>query len=98
MGCVVVATEAGEIAEIVTQGQDGFLVTQRGATEAAVVAGLLAVLHRLVADRALLLATGRRAAARVAATGWEARMAPFLAMLDGLVPPRGDALTEAGSA
>jgi glycosyltransferase involved in cell wall biosynthesis len=89
LGCAVVATVSGEIAEIVTHGEDGFLVPQRGRSEAAVLEDMLGWLRRLAADPALLLETGQRAAARIAAAGgWEERMADFLAHLDRVVPPR----------
>ncbi len=95
MGCAVVATEAGAIGEIVTDGEDGLLVPQ-AMGDAAVVAGLAAALHRLAADPALLLAIGRRAAARAAATGWEEGMADLLADLDTHIRPDGSPPPPAG--
>ncbi|MBY0330859.1 MAG: glycosyltransferase family 4 protein, partial [Acetobacteraceae bacterium] len=89
LGCAVVATDAGETGESITHGEDGFLVPQRGRAEPAIAAELAALLRRLAADPALLLEIGRRAAARVAATGWEETMAGFLQHLDGVVPPGG---------
>lgn len=86
LGCVPVATAAGEIAEIVAHGEDGFLVPQRGRAEAAIIAGMAGLLERLAADPALLLETGRRAAGRVAALEWEECMAGFLDHLDRVVP------------
>lgn len=86
LGCVPVATEAGEIAEIVAHGVDGFLVPQRGRAEATILAEMAGILERLAADPALLLETGRRAAGRVAALGWEECMAGFLDHLDRVVP------------
>ncbi len=91
MGCAVVATDAGEVAEILVDGVDGFLVPQRGRPDTAVVADMAALLRRLAADPALLLEVGRRGAARVAACGWEENMRGFLEHLDRVVPPRGGA-------
>ncbi len=88
MGCAVLATEAGETGEIVTDGEDGFLVPQRGRAEDAIVAEMAGRLRCLAADPPLLLEVGRRAAARVAAAGWEETMAGFLAHLDAVVPAR----------
>lgn len=85
MGCVVIATDAGATAEIVTDGEDGLLVPQ-AAGEAAVVAGLAAHLRRLAADPGLLLELGRRAAARAAAADWEEGMTAFFDHLDRTVP------------
>ncbi len=89
MGCVVVATEAGAIGEILADGADGFLVPQAGRDETAVLGALEGHLRRLAADRALLRRVSAAAAARVAATGWEEGMAGFLEHLDRTVPPHG---------
>jgi glycosyltransferase involved in cell wall biosynthesis len=88
MGCAVLATQAGEIAEIVAHGVDGLLVRQQGRAEEEVVAEMAAWLRRLAADPGLLLELGRRGAARVAASGWERTMEDFLRHLDRAVPPR----------
>lgn len=88
MGCAVLATDAGETAEIVTDGVDGFLVRQAGLDEPALVAAMAARLRMLAADAALRLEVGRRAAARVAGAGWETVMQGFLDHLDRVVPPR----------
>src|ERR687893_3058234 len=69
MGCAVLATDAGETAEVVAHGEDGVLLPQSGRPEAALVADFLAHLLRLAAEPGPLLEVGRRAAARVAAAG-----------------------------
>jgi glycosyltransferase involved in cell wall biosynthesis len=85
LGCVVLATDAGQIGEVMTHGEDGLLVPQRDATEAAVTAGLLHWLETLAVDRALLVRIGERAAARVAGLEWQATMGGFLDHLDAVV-------------
>jgi glycosyltransferase involved in cell wall biosynthesis len=89
MGCAVLATDAGEAAEVVAHGEDGVLLPQSGRPEAALVADFAAHLLRLAAEPGPLLEVGRRAAARVAAAGgWEETMRGFLDHLDRVVPPR----------
>ena len=86
MGCAVVATDVGAVAEIIRHGEDGLLIPHQQ-TEEAIVAGFVATLLRLAADRAAVHTLGLRAAARVADCGWPATMRPFVQYLDQLVPP-----------
>ena len=67
-GTPVVATPAGGIASVITDGENGLLVPERDA------AGLAAAIDRLLADRALGAALGSRARSRVQAEhGWHGR-------------------------
>ena len=86
MGCAVIATEVGAIAEIIRHGEDGFLVPHRQPEE-GIIGGFVARLAQLAADRPGMVAVGARAAARVAGGGWAATMRPFIDHLDQLVPP-----------
>jgi glycosyltransferase involved in cell wall biosynthesis len=87
MGCAVVATDVGAVAEIVQHGTDGLLV-RGGAEEDAILDGLVAALRRLAADPDLLLSLGKAAAARIARSGWEVNMAGWIAHLEAeLAPP-----------
>ena len=86
MGCAVVATDVGAVAEIIRNGEDGLLIPHQQAEE-AIVADFVATLLRLAADRAAVHALGSQAAARVARCGWPATMHPFIQYLDQLVPP-----------
>ena len=91
MGCAVVATDVGAMAEIIRDGEDGLLIPHRQPEE-AIVAGFVAALLRLATDRTAVHTLGTRAAARVAGCGWLATMAPFIQALDQLVPPRKPAM------
>ncbi|MGY2050521.1 glycosyltransferase [Methylobacterium sp. JK268] len=64
-GVVPIVAECGAVAEAVESGVDGFIVPQ-----ARCVAGFLAHLRALAADRERLAAMGRRAAARAGARSW----------------------------
>ena len=86
MGCAVIATDVGAMAEIIRHGEDGFLIPH-DQPEAAIVAGFAAVLARLAEDRAELLAVGAGAAGRLARSGWPDTMRGFIDHLDALVPP-----------
>ncbi|MBL6457027.1 glycosyltransferase [Belnapia sp. T6] len=86
MGCAVIATDVGAVAEVIRDGEDGILVPHHQPEE-AIIAGFVAALARLAADRAGLQAMGAAAAARVARAGWAQTMQDFLAHLDTLVPP-----------
>lgn len=87
MGCVPLVTGTGAVAEMITDGVDGFVIPARpsGRDDPAVVTAFAARLAALDADRARLRALAAAAAARAAALpGWGARMAPLLARLDQL--------------
>ncbi|WP_160299796.1 glycosyltransferase [Belnapia sp. F-4-1] len=88
MGCAVIATDVGAVAEAIRHGEDGFLVPHRQAEE-AVIDGFLETLARLSADRALLAGVATAAAARLAKADWPVRMQDFLDHLDRLVPVQG---------
>lgn len=84
LGCVVVATDVGAVAEAVADRADGLLVPGR-AGERAVVEGFVAALRELAADRALLARLGAAAAAaRAADGGWDTAMVDWIARLDAL--------------
>jgi len=91
-GTPVVATPAGGIASVITDGGNGLLVPERDA------AGLAAAIDRLLADRALGAALGGRARSRVQAEhGWHgvalAFEAAYAAARGVLVGPRDGGLT-----
>jgi glycosyltransferase involved in cell wall biosynthesis len=88
MGCVVIATDAGETSEAIASGENGFLVQQRGRSEDAILAELASLLDRLADDPGLLLGVGGRAATQAATLDWDRTMAGFLAHLDTVVPQR----------
>ena len=85
LGCAVVATNVGAVAEIVADGVDGLLVPHR-LPEPAIIDGLVAALGRLDRDRGMLAAIGAAAAARLKATQWAATMRDFLGHLDAVCP------------
>ncbi len=85
LGCVVLATEVGAVAEVVRDGEDGFLISPHQ-SEAAIVAAFAATLDRLAADPALLLGIGQQAAARLAGAGWPETMRDFLPWLAATCP------------
>jgi glycosyltransferase involved in cell wall biosynthesis len=84
LGCVVVATDVGAVAEIVEDGRDGVLVAA-DAPEREIVDAFVQAIGRLAGNRALLSRIGRNAAARVASATWDRNMATFLAHLDTLL-------------
>ncbi|SDC93790.1 Glycosyltransferase involved in cell wall bisynthesis [Belnapia rosea] len=86
MGCTVIATGVGAVAEVIRHEEDGFLIPHHQPEE-AIIAGFLATLARLAEDRTQLAAIGAAAAARLAACGWPERMQEFMDHLDKLVPP-----------
>ena len=92
-GTPVVATPAGGIASVITDGENGLLVPERDA------AGLAAAIDRLLADRALGAALGSRARSRVQAEhGWPGVARAFEAAYAAarawrLVGPRDGGLT-----
>ena len=86
MGCVVLATDVGAVAEIVTDGEDGILIPA-DLPEEAIIARFIAAIRSLEADRTGLRTLGARAAARAGALDWEANLRAFMARLDALVPP-----------
>lgn len=85
MGCAVIATDVGAVAESIEDGADGFLVPG-DLPEPMLHAAMAETLLRLDADRPLLHAIGRRAAARLSGAGWEAAMRDFLGHLDLILP------------
>ncbi|MBX6743577.1 MAG: glycosyltransferase [Acetobacteraceae bacterium] len=85
MGCAVIATDVGAVSEAIEDGTDGFLVPG-DMPEAALCAAMAEILLRLDAERPLLHAVGRRAAARLAGADWEAAMRDFLHHLDLILP------------
>ncbi|MFZ4409890.1 MAG: glycosyltransferase [Paracraurococcus sp.] len=85
MGCTVVATDVGAVAEIVAHGVDGVLVPA-DLREEAITARFIATIQELAADRAALRVMGVAAALRAGALDWETCMQDFLARLDALVP------------
>jgi len=88
MGCAVISTEVGAVAEIVTDGVDGILVPHRQ-PEPAIIDAMVAALDRLDRDRGLLAAIGTAAATRLEGAGWPTTMRAFLEHLDAACP--GDA-------
>lgn len=85
MGCAVIATDVGAVSEIIEDGADGFLVPGN-LPEPMICAAMTEILLRLDAERPMLHAIGRHAAARLAGADWEAAMRGFLDHLDMLVP------------
>ncbi|WP_309139695.1 DUF6212 domain-containing protein [Siccirubricoccus sp. G192] len=85
MGCAVIATDVGAVAEILEDGVDGFLV-RHDQPESAIIAAMVAILARLAARPEELAAIGARAAARLRQAGWDATMREFLDHLDRLLP------------
>jgi hypothetical protein len=88
MGCTVIATDVGAVAEILDDGADGVLVPA-GLAEEAIIGRFIETIRRLAADRAALRALGAAAASRAGALDWETSMQEFLARLDALVPVPG---------
>jgi glycosyltransferase involved in cell wall biosynthesis len=85
LGCVPLVTGTGAVAEMITDGVDGFVIPARpsGRDDPAVVTAFAARLSALDADRARLRALAAAAAARAAALpGWGVRMAPLIDRLD----------------
>lgn len=82
LGCAVIATEVGAVAEIVRHGVDGWLVPA-DQPEAAILDGFGAALALGPEGLARL---GEAGAARVAASGWAATMADFLTWLAAACP------------
>ena len=86
LGVVVIATDVGAVAEIVTDRVDGFLVDPRAA-EAAIVSDFVAIIGELASDRAMLHRISIEAAGRVGELRWKDTMAAFVggmtALLDG---------------
>jgi len=85
MGCAVIATDVGAVAEILDDGVDGVLV-RHDQPEPAIIAAFVAAIAGFSADRDQAQALGEAAAARVAANGWASNMAGFVRHLDGLCP------------
>jgi len=83
MGCAVVASDVGAVAEAV--GDAGVLV-RPGPDDAATAAAFASALHALAADRAALLRLGEAGMRRVGLGAWERRMAPWVEMLERLCP------------
>ncbi|WP_233553312.1 glycosyltransferase [Teichococcus wenyumeiae] len=81
MGCTVIATDVGAVAEIITDGEDGFLVTA-DTSEREVVDAFIRILDRLAQDRGQLNAVSQQAAARTGAATWAANMGNFLRHLE----------------
>ncbi|MFC7554251.1 glycosyltransferase family 4 protein [Pseudoroseomonas wenyumeiae] len=81
MGCAVIATDVGAVAEIITDGEDGFLVTA-DTSEREVVDAFIRILDRLAHDRGQLNAVSQKAAARTGAATWAANMGGFLRHLE----------------
>jgi glycosyltransferase involved in cell wall biosynthesis len=84
LGCVVVATDVGAVAEAVADGRDGFLVAA-DAPEREIVEAFVGIIDRLAGDRALLARIGAAAAARLAPVRWDRNMAGFVAHLEHLL-------------
>lgn len=84
MGCVVIATDVGAVAEIITDGEDGFLVAS-DASEREIVDAFVQLLGRLAGDRKQLNVVSRTAAERVTATTWAGSMGGFLRHLKTLL-------------
>jgi glycosyltransferase involved in cell wall biosynthesis len=84
MGCAVVATDVGAVAEIVADGEDGFLVAA-DASEREIVDAFVQILDRLAADRMRLNAVSQTAAARAGAATWAGNMGGFLRHLETLL-------------
>jgi glycosyltransferase involved in cell wall biosynthesis len=80
-GCAVIATDVGAVSEIVTDGEDGFLVAH-DRPEHTIIDTFLSILSGLDRDRSIPLEIGRRAASRVALADWEANMAPWFDELE----------------
>ncbi|WP_164868097.1 glycosyltransferase [Rhodovarius crocodyli] len=78
LGCVPLATDVGAVAEIVTHGQDGWLLPNDGTCTAEA----LSALRRLAAEPALLSALSAAAIERLRGRGWAAMMRPFLERLE----------------
>jgi glycosyltransferase involved in cell wall biosynthesis len=79
-GCVVVATDVGAVGEIIEDRVDGFLLPG-DAGDFAIVAGFVAILNRLAADRGLLCQVGLGAAARLAGSSWRRNMEGWMERL-----------------
>lgn len=84
MGCAVIASEVGAVAEIVAHGRDGLLVAQPDGRrdEDAVVEDFVRELRRLAEDRDLALGLGTAAAARVAEADWRRNMDGWITRLE----------------
>jgi len=86
MGCVPLVTRTGAVAEMISDGEDGFLIPIQD--DPAVASAFADRLATLSADRAKLRAAARAAAARAAILpDWEARMAALLDRLDKVPAP-----------
>lgn len=88
-GCVPVATHVGAVSEIVTDGEDGFLVQPQDS-----VAASRAILYRLDRDRDLLLQLSIKAARRVEENDWAANVAQLLHMLQSKLAARARQVAE----
>ena len=84
MGCTVIATDVGAVAEIITDGEDGFLVNA-DAAEREIIDHFVQILDRLATDRGQLNRLSRRAAARAGAATWAGNMGGFLRHLETLL-------------
>ncbi|MBC9178595.1 glycosyltransferase [Pseudoroseomonas ludipueritiae] len=84
MGCTVIATDVGAVAEIIEDGEDGFLVSS-SASEREIVDTFVQILDRLAANRRELNAVAQTAADRVSATTWAGNMGSFLHYLETLL-------------
>jgi glycosyltransferase involved in cell wall biosynthesis len=80
-GCTVVATDVGAVSEIVTDGENGFLVAH-DQPEHAIVEMFLLILSRLSRDRSILMEIGKRAAAHVSHANWDANMSLWIEDLE----------------
>lgn len=87
LGCAVIATDVGAVAEVIRHGEDGLLIRHHRQTEEAIIDGFVTALAGLAAERDRALALGAAAARRVAGAGWAETMREFVAQLDRLVPP-----------
>ena len=84
LGCVPIATDVGAVSEIITHGQDGWLLGNGG--DADVAAAAIEALRALDADRGMLGGMSRQASARLATARWEDTMEDFMRWLDVKVP------------
>jgi glycosyltransferase involved in cell wall biosynthesis len=86
MGCAVIATEVGAVAEIVADGVDGLLVAHEGESEEAIIGAFVGHLRHLAANRGDVRALGEAAAARLARADWADNTAGFIDHLETVLP------------